>query len=55
MALAAEKIYWRPLRSIARYTRRLIHNLGSTTDEGLSIEKQVRKGWDPKKGGLPIF
>ena len=55
MALAAEKIYWRPLRSIARYTRRLIHNLGSTTDEGLSIEKQVRKEWDPKKGGLPIF
>jgi hypothetical protein len=28
---------------------------GSTTDEGLSIEKQVRKEWDPKKGGLPIF
>ena len=25
------------------------------TDEGLSIEKQVRKEWDPKKGGLPIF
>ena len=28
---------------------------GSTTDAGLSIEKQVRKEWDPKKGGLPIF
>ena len=28
---------------------------GSTTAEGLSIEKQVRKEWDPKKGGLPIF
>ena len=27
----------------------------STTDEGLSIEEQVRKEWDPKKGGLPIF
>ena len=27
----------------------------STTDEGLSIENQVRKEWDPKKGGLPIF
>jgi hypothetical protein len=26
-----------------------------TTNEGLSIEKQVRKEWDPKKGGLPIF
>jgi hypothetical protein len=28
---------------------------GSTTDDGLSIENQVRKEWDPKKGGLPIF
>jgi hypothetical protein len=28
---------------------------GSTTDEGLPIEEQVRKEWDPKKGGLPIF
>ena len=27
----------------------------STTDKGLSIEKQIRKEWDPKKGGLPIF
>ncbi|MBV8935748.1 MAG: hypothetical protein JO320_07700 [Alphaproteobacteria bacterium] len=28
----------------------------STTDDGLSIEHQVRKEWDPKKGGgLPIF
>jgi hypothetical protein len=27
----------------------------STTEEGLSIEEQVRKEWDPKKGGLPIF
>ena len=25
------------------------------TEEGLSIEGQVRKKWDPKKGGLPIF
>jgi hypothetical protein len=24
-----------------------------TTDTGLSVEKQVRKIWDPKKGGLP--
>ena len=28
---------------------------GSITDEGLSIEEQVRKEWDPKKGGMPIF
>jgi hypothetical protein len=27
----------------------------ATTDTGLSVEKQVRKTWDPKKGGLPIF
>ncbi|HVI76604.1 MAG TPA: hypothetical protein VM715_00265 [Candidatus Acidoferrum sp.] len=26
-----------------------------TTDTGLSIEDQVRKEWDPKKGGLPTF
>jgi hypothetical protein len=26
-----------------------------TTDQGLSIKGQVRKKWDPKKGGLPIF
>jgi hypothetical protein len=26
-----------------------------TTDQGLSIEGQVRKKWNPKKGGLPIF
>ena len=25
------------------------------TEKGLSIEGQVRKKWDPKKGGLPIF
>jgi hypothetical protein len=25
------------------------------TDQGLPIEEQVRKTWDPKKGGLPIF
>jgi hypothetical protein len=27
----------------------------ATTDTGLSVEKQVRKKWDPKKGGLPTF
>lgn len=27
----------------------------ATTDTGLPVEKQVRKKWDPKKGGLPIF
>ena len=25
------------------------------TDAGTPVEKQVRKTWDPKKGGLPIF
>jgi hypothetical protein len=24
------------------------------TDTGLTVEEQVRKEWDPKKGGLPI-
>jgi hypothetical protein len=28
---------------------------GPTTDTGLSVEEQVRKEWDPSKGGLPIF
>jgi hypothetical protein len=26
-----------------------------TTDTGLTVEEQVRKEWDPNKGGLPIF
>jgi hypothetical protein len=26
-----------------------------TTDSGLSVEEQVRKEWDSRKGGLPIF
>ena len=26
-----------------------------TTDTGLSLEEQVRKEWDPSKGGLPTF
>ena len=26
-----------------------------TTERGLPIEEQVRKKWDPKKGGLPVF
>jgi len=26
-----------------------------TTSTGLSVEEQVRKKWDPRKGGLPIF
>jgi hypothetical protein len=26
-----------------------------TTDTGLSIEEQVRKEWDPSKGGRPTF
>jgi hypothetical protein len=27
----------------------------STTETGLSVEEQVRKEWDPGKGGLPTF
>lgn len=27
----------------------------STTESGASIEEQVRKEWDPRKGGLPTF
>jgi hypothetical protein len=27
----------------------------ATTDAGLPVEEQVRKKWDPKKGGLPTF
>ena len=26
-----------------------------TTDTGLSVEEQVRKEWDPSKGGLPTL
>jgi len=26
-----------------------------TTPSGLPVEDQVRKEWDPRKGGLPIF
>ncbi len=25
------------------------------TSDGLSVEEQVRKKWNPRKGGLPIF
>ena len=27
----------------------------SRTDDGLSVQDQVRKTWSPKKGGLPTF
>jgi hypothetical protein len=27
----------------------------ATTSTGLPVENQVRKEWNPKKGGLPIF
>jgi hypothetical protein len=30
-------------------------NHPSTTDSGAPIEEQVRKEWDPRKGGLPVF
>jgi hypothetical protein len=26
-----------------------------TTETGLSVEEQIRKEWDPSKGGLPTF
>ena len=26
-----------------------------TTSTGLPVEEQVRKEWDPRKGGLPTF
>jgi hypothetical protein len=26
-----------------------------TTSTGLPVEDQVRKDWDPRKGGLPTF
>jgi hypothetical protein len=31
------------------------HRQSPTTDSGLPVEEQVRKEWDPKKGGLPTF
>lgn len=31
------------------------HKVRSETDSGASVEEQVRKEWDPKKGGLPVF
>lgn len=31
------------------------HMRSPTTDDGLPVEDQVRKEWDPKKGGLPTF
>ena len=27
----------------------------SRTDDGLSVQDQVRKTWNPKNGGLPTF
>lgn len=27
----------------------------STTADGESVEEQIRKEWDPSKGGLPTF
>jgi hypothetical protein len=33
-----------------KYTER-----SPTTSTGLPVEDQVRKEWDPRKGGLPAF
>jgi len=30
-------------------------DLSPTTSTGLPVEEQVRKEWDPRKGGLPTF
>jgi hypothetical protein len=30
-------------------------NPSGTTETGLSVEEQIRKEWNPKKGGLPTF
>jgi hypothetical protein len=27
----------------------------ATTETGAPVERQVRKTWNPKKGGLPVF
>ena len=31
------------------------HERNPTTSSGLPVEDQVRKEWDPRKGGLPVF
>ena len=31
------------------------HEHNPTTSSGLPVEDQVRKEWDPRKGGLPVF
>jgi hypothetical protein len=31
------------------------HVQSPMTDSGLPVEEQIRKEWDPKKGGLPTF
>jgi hypothetical protein len=31
------------------------HVQSPMTNSGLPVEEQVRKEWDPTKGGLPIF
>jgi hypothetical protein len=32
------------------------HQQPATTDSGAPVEEQIRKEWDPKKGGgLPVF
>lgn len=36
-----------------RFPRGRVHN--PMTDDGLPVEGQVHKEWDPNKGGLPTF
>ena len=39
-----------PKASVEEHTGR-----SPTTSTGLPVEDQVRKEWDPRKGGLPTF
>ena len=45
----AKRLY-EPTTSIDEQT---VHS--STTATGLPVEEQVRKQWNPRAGGLPIF
>jgi len=38
-----------------RTEKKAEHHLSPTTSTGLPVEEQVRKEWNPRKGGLPTF
>jgi len=48
--LAREMYQPKPVHDEIKPTER-----SPTTSTGQSVEEQVRKEWDPRKGGLPIF